>query len=89
MEYINYASYTLSLIFLILVGRVLIKEYRYRRAIKPQKKYREQTKKLRDQGLKPFKFNKGKTEIWAHNFKDAQREYNNNRSNRKSKSSTP
>ena len=88
MEYINYLSYTLSIIFLIFIGRALLKEYRYRKAMKPHKDYQKQARDLRALGLKPFKFNKSETEIWAHNLRDAQRQFNTSRKHQ-SKSSNP
>ncbi len=90
MEYLNYASYALSIIFLIFCVQAVIKEYRYRKAMKPHKDYEKQREKLKALGLKPFKFNNGETEIWADNFKRAQREYFKNTSrNHQSKSSKP
>lgn len=87
MKPLNIASYILAVIFIILLTRAVIKAIRNNRQMAKHKKlhktYEKNEKQLKQQGLKKFTFNGGKTIVWANDFKAANAQYQTSRKNGK------
>ncbi len=79
LNWMNVSAYVLALLFLIFLTHATLKVIRRNREIKKNKKRHKQflkeEKKMRKLGFKPFKFNQGKTVVWAKDFKAATAQY--------------
>lgn len=87
MKPLNIFAYLLAVLFIILLIRATIlvvkKNNREKKLLKIHEEYTRNEKKLRNQGLKKFTFDQGKTIVWSTDFKKATAQYQASRKNGK------
>ncbi|MDT0643708.1 hypothetical protein RM553_12770 [Zunongwangia sp. F363] len=81
-------AYILAAIFLVLCAIAMyraVPKVLHNLKVKKQIRYYEKNRaEMRKKGLKEYSFNKGKTKVWATNFKEANLHYQTSRRNGKS-----
>jgi len=85
MIIITVIAYLISMFFLVLLFRVIRKNYREKKYLKNLKKRSDEIKKHREEHLangdKEFPFDNGRVIIFAPNYKDANKQFQINHKN--------
>ncbi|MDT0689358.1 hypothetical protein RM549_06145 [Salegentibacter sp. F188] len=82
---ITLIAYVLAAIFLVLciiaLYRAIVKTLKQRKIEKQIEYYEKNKAEMIKKGLKEFSFNRGRTRIWAMNYKEANAHYQASRRN--------